>query len=125
MSQLPRIGLLGIMQELYDEMIPGITEHQAAYAAEVATQLSGAADVSFTRPARNQSDIEQRAAELVDEGVDGIMIVMLTYGPAMRSVRALQAVPVPLLLANIQPERTITAAWTMDCLLYTSPSPRD
>ncbi len=28
----PRIGLLGIMQELYDEMIPGITEHQAEYA---------------------------------------------------------------------------------------------
>jgi L-arabinose isomerase len=115
---LPRIGLLGIMQELYDEMIPGITEHQAAYAAEVAARLSGVADVSFTRPARNQSEIAQRAAELVAEGVDGIMIVMLTYGPAMRSVRALQGVPVPLLLANIQPERTITAAWTMDDLTY-------
>jgi L-arabinose isomerase len=117
-SQLPRIGLLGIMQELYDEMIPQITEHQAAYAAEVATHLSGVADVSFTRPARNQSEIAQRAAQLVAEGVDGIMIVMLTYGPAMRSVRALQGVPVPLLLANIQPERTITEAWTMDDLTY-------
>ena len=117
-SQLPRIGLLGIMQELYDEMIPGITEHQAAYAAEVAQQLSGVADVSFTRPARNQADIEERAAELVTEGVDGIMIVMLTYGPAMRSVHALRAVPVPLLLANIQPRRTITADWTMDDLTY-------
>jgi L-arabinose isomerase len=117
-SQLPRIGLLGIMQELYDAMIPGITEHQAAYAAEVAKQLSGVADVSFTRPARNQADIQERTAELVAEGVDGIMIVMLTYGPAMRSVRALRAVPVPLLLANIQPERTITEAWTMDDLTY-------
>jgi L-arabinose isomerase len=117
-SQLPRIGLLGIMQELYDEMIPGITEHQAAYAAEVAEQLAAVADVSFTRPARNQADIEERAAELVAEGVDGIMIVMLTYGPAMRSVRALRAVPVPLLLANIQPRRTITADWTMDDLTY-------
>jgi L-arabinose isomerase len=118
MSQLPRIGLLGIMQELYDEMIPGITEHQAQYAAQVAAQLSGVADVSFTRPARNQADIQERTAELVAEGVDGIMIVMLTYGPAMRSVRALRAVPVPLLLANIQPERTITQAWTMDDLTY-------
>jgi L-arabinose isomerase len=118
MSQLPRIGLLGIMQELYDEMIPGITEHQAQYAAQVAAQLSGVADVSFTRPARNQADIQERTAELVAEGVDGIMIVMLTYGPAMRSVRALRAVPVPLLLANIQPERTITDAWTMDDLTY-------
>ena len=36
MNEQPRIGLLGIMQELYDDMIPGITEHQAQYAAEVA-----------------------------------------------------------------------------------------
>ena len=35
MSELARIGLLGIMQELYDDMIPGITEHQAQYASEV------------------------------------------------------------------------------------------
>src|SRR5258705_108733 len=32
----PRIGLIGIMQALYDEMIPGITETQAGYAADVA-----------------------------------------------------------------------------------------
>jgi L-arabinose isomerase len=54
----PRIGLLGIMQELYDEMIPGITEHQAAYAASVAGQLGDVAEVVFTRPARNRDDVE-------------------------------------------------------------------
>ena len=42
MTQRPRIGLLGIMQELYDEMIPGITEHQAAYASSVAERLGSA-----------------------------------------------------------------------------------
>ena len=46
------------------------------------------------------------------------MIVMLTYGPAMRTVRALLDLPVPLLLANIQPERSVTAAWDMDDLTY-------
>ena len=30
----PRIGLLGIMQSLYDDMLPGVTERQAAYAAK-------------------------------------------------------------------------------------------
>ena len=39
MNSNPRIGLLGIMQELYDDMIPGITEHQAAYARDVAERL--------------------------------------------------------------------------------------
>ncbi len=118
MSRPPRIGLLGIMQELYDEMIPGITEHQGQYAAAVAERLSGVAEVRFTRPARNREDVDQVARELVDADVDGIAIVMLTYGPAMRTVRALMQTPLPLLLANIQPERSITAAWDMADLTY-------
>ena len=32
----PRIGLLGVMQSLYDDMLPGIADRQAAYAREVA-----------------------------------------------------------------------------------------
>ena len=28
----PRIGILGIMQDLYDDMIPGIAQRQAGYA---------------------------------------------------------------------------------------------
>jgi L-arabinose isomerase len=118
MSSNPRIGMLGIMQELYDEMIPGITEHQAAYAREVAERLSGVADVEFIRPARNRADVEAVTRELVAAGVDGIAIVMLTYGPAMRTVRALTEAPVPLLLANIQPERAVTPEWDMDSLTY-------
>ena len=118
MSDRPRIGLLGIMQELYDEMIPGITEHQAAYADEVAERLSDVAEVVFTRPACNREDVEAVTRELLASRVDGIAIVMLTYGPAMRTVRALMETPVPLLLANIQPERAVTADWDMDALTY-------
>ena len=118
MSRKPRIGLLGIMQELYDDMIPGITERQSRYAADVAQRLAGAAEVTFTRPARNREDVETITRELVAADTDGIMIVMLTYGPAMRTVRALLDTPVPLLLANIQPERSVTPEWDMADLTY-------
>jgi L-arabinose isomerase len=118
MNELPRIGLLGIMQELYDDMIPGITEHQARYATSVAERLADVAEVTFTRPARNQHEIEAIAAELVAADVDGVMVVMLTYGPAMRTIRAMMRLPLPLLLANIQPERAVTADWNMDSLTY-------
>jgi L-arabinose isomerase len=114
----PRIGLLGIMQELYDEMIPGITDHQAAYAREVADRLSPAAEVVFTRPARNREDVETVMRELNAAQLDGIMIVMLTYGPAMRTVRALLENPLPVLVANVQPERDITEHWDMADLTY-------
>ncbi len=114
----PKIGLLGIMQELYDDMIPGITDHQATYATNVAKQLSGVAEVLFPRPARTRADIESISRALVADGVDGIAIVMLTYGPAMRSVRALMDLSVPLMLANIQLERSVTAEWDMSDLTY-------
>ena len=87
MNGRPRIGLLGIMQELYDDMIPGITERQADYARAVASALAPVADVSFSRPARNRADVEAIMGELQAQDVDGIVIVMLTYGPAMRTVR--------------------------------------
>jgi L-arabinose isomerase len=117
-SDRPRIGLLGIMQELYDDMIPGVTEHQARYASGVAERLGTVADVTFTRPARNREDVEELARTLAGQGLDGVMIVMLTYGPAMRTIRALMDLRLPLLLANIQPERSITAEWNMDTLTY-------
>jgi L-arabinose isomerase len=117
-TQRPRIGLLGIMQELYDDMIPGITERQAEYARSVAERLSGVAEMVVPRPARNREDVEAITRELGAGGVEGIMIVMLTYGPAMRTVRALLETPLPLLLANIQPERAITADWDMADLTY-------
>ena len=45
----PRIGVLGIMQDLYDDMIPGIAQRQEGYAAELAASLS---DVGDFIPAR-------------------------------------------------------------------------
>lgn len=114
----PRIGLLGIMQELYDEMLPGITERQGQYARQVAGRLGETLDVTFPGPARNRAEIEQQVRAFNDAGLDGIMIVMLTYGPALRTVRALRENRLPLLLANIQPERTITPAWDMADLTY-------
>jgi L-arabinose isomerase len=106
------------MQELYDEMIPGITERQAGYAERVRDQLAEVAEVTFLRPARNRDDVEAVLRELQGQGLDGIAIVMLTYAPSMRTVRALIENPLPVLLANIQPERSITAAWDMDDLTY-------
>jgi L-arabinose isomerase len=117
-NEKPRIGLLGIMQELYDEMVPGITEHQAEYARSVAERLDPSAEAIFPGPARNREDVERVVRELIANRVDGIAIVMLTYGPAMRTVRALMEAPVPLALLNIQPERSVTPEWDMSDLTY-------
>jgi len=114
----PRIGLLGIMQELYDEMLPGITERQAGYARDVGEALSATVDVQVAEPARNRADVEQRVAEFEAAGVDGLLVVMLTYGPGMRVARALGGTRLPVCLANIQPVPQVTDAWDMADLTY-------
>jgi len=114
----PRVGLLGIMQELYDDMIPGITDTQGQYARRIADRLGDEVDVTFREPARNRQDIERQMRAFNEEGLDGVILVMLTYGPAMRTARALSENDLPLMLANVQPERSITKAWDMDDLTY-------
>ena len=106
------------MQELYDEMLPGITERQAGYAREVGEALAGVADVQVAEPARNRADIERRVAEFEAAGVDGLLVVMLTYGPGMRVARALGGTRLPVCLANIQPVPQVTPEWDMADLTY-------
>ena len=114
----PRIGVLGIMQELYDEMLPGITERQDGYARALGEVLGNALDVDVAAPARNRADIEDRIAGFEHAGVDGVLVVMLTYGPGMRVARALSETRLPICLANIQPEPSVTPAWDMADLTY-------
>src|SRR3954468_4679457 len=85
----PRIGLLGVMQSLYDDMLPGITERQAGYAAELAAALSGVADVEVSPPVKHRHEAEAAVRAFEGQGLDGLVVVMLTYGPAMHVSRAL------------------------------------
>lgn len=117
-SERPRIALLGIMQELYDDMLPGITDRQGQYAQKIADRLDDVVDVTFDEPARNRRDIERQVRRFNEDDLDGILLVMLTYGPAMRTVRALSENDLPVMLANVQPERTITKDWDMADLTY-------
>jgi L-arabinose isomerase len=114
----PRIGMLPIMQGLYDEMLPGITERQGAYAEEVAAALAEVAVVDAGAPVKDRDGIERRVRELESADVDGLLVVMLTYGPAMRVAQALDGTRLPVCLANIQPVPAVTPEWDMGDLTY-------
>jgi L-arabinose isomerase len=114
----PRIGLLGLMQELYDDMIPGITQHQEEYVKQVVSKLSPSLDIYFPGAARNRKDIETYTKEFHDKEMAGIIVVNLVYGPGVNLVRALQNNRLPLLLANIQPEESVSLDWDMNDLTY-------
>jgi L-arabinose isomerase len=114
----PRVGLLGIMQALYDEMLPGITDRQAAYAADVAAALGEGVDVTVAPPVKDRADAERALRDLESRDLDGLLVVMLTYGPAMQVARALAGTTLPICLANIQPVPAVTPEWDMGDLTY-------
>jgi L-arabinose isomerase len=118
MDDRPRIALLGIMQSLYDQMLPGIAERQAGYASEVAAALDDVADVRVFAPVKEREDAERAMREIAGEQLDGLLVVNLTYGPAMRVARLLAQTPLPICLANIQPVPAVTADWDMADLTY-------
>jgi L-arabinose isomerase len=114
----PRIGIIGIMQALYDDMIPGITERQAGYAAELADHLSDVGEFIAAEPVKSRADAERVMHQFEGADLDGVLVVMLTYGPAMRVARLLAEARLPLCLANIQPEPNVTPAWDMADMTY-------
>ncbi|WP_255423014.1 L-fucose/L-arabinose isomerase family protein [Nocardiopsis sp. FIRDI 009] len=117
-TRRPRIGLFGIMQPLYDDMIPGITERQAAYAREVAERLAPVADCVAAEPVRGRDDAERVMRSFEEQDLDGVLVVMLTYGPSLRVTRVFSRMRLPVALANIQPDPNVTAAWGMDEMTY-------
>ncbi|HZE41346.1 MAG TPA: L-fucose/L-arabinose isomerase family protein [Stackebrandtia sp.] len=114
----PRIGLLGIMQDLYDHMIPGITDRQASYATDIAERLSGVAEFVVGPPVKSRADAEAVMADFAGRRLDGVLVTMLTYGPAMRVARLFNDNRLPVCLANIQPEPAVTARWDMADMTY-------
>src|SRR4051794_922558 len=114
----PRIGVLGIMQELYDKMLPGITERQDAYLRELASKLGDTIDAVVAPAARTRDDIEREVAQLQLAGVEGLLVVNLTYGPGLRWTRTATDTTLPICLANVQPEADVTEAWDMADLTY-------
>lgn len=114
----PRIGVLGIMQELYLPIHPGIKERQEAYANEVLATLDGVAQFEFPGAAVNRAEIDRILGEFNREGLDGVLIIMLTYGASFLTYNALLDNRIPILLANIQPEESVNSDWDMADLTY-------
>jgi L-arabinose isomerase len=106
------------MQDLYDDMIPGITGRQEDFAGRLAASLAGQGEFIASKPVKYREDAEREMRAFEQAGLDGVMVVMLTYGPAMRVARLLAQARLPLCLANIQPEPAVTPAWDMADMTY-------
>lgn len=103
----PRLGILGLMLEGYEPLFPGITARQHAYVEEVVSSLSDVAECVFPRVALSRADIEAIVAGFNAQGLDGILMLLLTYSQGQYLVHAMQRNSLPLALALVQPDETV------------------
>lgn len=107
----PKLGLLGLITEGYEETFPGILERQVSYAHELAAAMSTVADVRFDGPGVNRERIEQLVEGYNHDGMDGILIVLLAYSQGGYLVRALENNRLPIALAVVQPDQEVLDDW--------------
>lgn len=112
----PKIGVLALMQGLYDESQPEIPAHQTEYVKDVIKQLSDVAEFVFPGLSKERADTERIIKGFNDQDLDGIMIINTLYSPGLRIVQAFKKNRLPVMLANIQPLPNVTDNWNWSLL---------
>ncbi|MCF0146287.1 MAG: arabinose isomerase, partial [Eubacterium sp.] len=107
----PRIGILALMQGLYDESQPDIPADQTAFIQGVIKRLDGTAEYVFPGLAKERSQIEKYVRDFQMADLDGIMIVNVMYSPGLKLVQAFKRNHLPVLVANIQPLPEVEPYW--------------
>ncbi len=110
----PKIGLLPLMLELYDESAPELKLHQAQFARQIADVLSSAAEVSQAAVCNTRAQVDAAVADFEGEGCEGIIVVHLSYAPSLISASALTRTSLPVLLFNTTPAPKIDAGLTRE-----------
>lgn len=104
MERRPKIGLLGLMTDGYEETFPGILETQKKHGVKIAEALSDEVDVIFQEIGCNQRRIEEIVEQYNIMGADGILIVLLAYSQGAWLMRAMQNNHLPVAVAVLQPD---------------------
>lgn len=107
----PKLALLGLMTEGYESVFPGIIQRQTRYAHELVETMSKVADVAFDGIGLNRDAIEKLVKGYNEQGVDGMVIVLLAYSQGAYLTRALENNRLPIALAVVQPDQEVLDEW--------------
>ncbi len=102
-SGRPRVGLLGLTLELYEEIAPDLREGREAWVREaVLPALEPLAEVFFPGAVYRRGDVEAEVADFEAAGVDALLVMLLTYSPSQMALPALQRTRLPIIVWNTQ-----------------------
>ncbi len=97
-----KVGLLGLMLDLYDKTNPDLRKTQEKFAAQISAILKQYARVVYSGIVNKKQKIEEAIKKFEKEKVSLVIIVHFSYAPSLISVESLVQTNLPLLLWNTQ-----------------------
>jgi len=109
----PQVGLLALTLELYETLAPGLRASREAWLQrDLLAALRPHADVRFTGAVFRREEIEAAVARFEAEGVDALLVVLLTYSPSQLVLPALQRTRLPIVIWNTQELPAVDQSFT-------------
>ncbi|MDO8683493.1 MAG: hypothetical protein Q7N50_08435 [Armatimonadota bacterium] len=100
----PKIGLLGLYIELYDNALPEVRPRIDGFCATIAEELQERdIDVVTTNICRLESEFEAAIKSFEDTGVDAVVTLHLAYSPSLESAQALAKTKLPIIVLDTTP----------------------
>ncbi len=115
----PKVGLLPLYLELYDNAMPEVRPRIDAFGQQVMSALrSHGVDVLATPARRVREEFEGAVRLFEDAGVDAIVTLHLAYSPSLESVDALAATNLPVIVLDTTPSPNYGPTTDPDELMY-------
>jgi L-arabinose isomerase len=103
MSDRPRVGVLALTLELYEQLIPGLRDRRERWLRdEVLARWEEMVQIEFDRAVFRRDEIDRLIARYEASGVDALAVVCLTYSPSQLALPALARTRLPIILWNTQ-----------------------
>jgi len=99
----PKVGLLGLTLEFYEQSRPAIRQGREEFVRRnILPALAETADVRFDEAVFRREDIERAVAAFEADGVDVLLVILLSYSTSLSSLPALRRTRLPIIIWNTQ-----------------------
>jgi L-arabinose isomerase len=103
----PKIGLLGLMLELYDKSNPELRSEQEEFAEQLVGKLTETMEVKYCGIVNTRAGVDAAMAVFDAADVDLLIVVHFSYSPSLIAMAALIDCKLPIVLFNTQRKRGI------------------
>jgi len=113
----PKVGLLGLTLEFYERNGPETRQGRERWVRKrVLPALAEVADVRFDGAVFTREDIERTVSEYEADGVEALLVMLLTYSTSLSAAPALKDTRLPVIVWNTQELHTVDGSYGPEAL---------